>query len=235
MKQLLIFITATLFFVTVSCAQNNKKETQEESSAVLQTNEEVGNVSYAFGVDVGRSLKSLNIDGFDVRQFAAGFEDFFKDKSKYTVEESQNMIQNFMMAIQSQKQAKNINEGKEFLEKNSKEKDVITTESGLQYKIERQGTGAYPTADDQVEVHYVGTLIDGREFDSSYKRNETATFRLKGVIAGWTEGIQKINEGGKIKLFIPYNLGYGERGSQGSIIEPFSTLIFEVELVKIVK
>jgi FKBP-type peptidyl-prolyl cis-trans isomerase len=140
-----------------------------------------------------------------------------------------------MMALQSKKQEKNINEGKEFLEKNAKEDGVTTTESGLQYKIEKQGTGAYPTADNEVEVHYAGTLIDGREFDSSYKRNQTATFALKGVIKGWTEGLQKINEGGKIKLFIPYDLAYGERPPQGSIIEPFSTLIFEVELIKITK
>ena len=123
-------------------------------------------------------------------------------------------------------------EGAEFLAKNKTEAGVQTTASGLQYKVITQGTGKKPGPRDVVEVHYRGTLINGTEFDSSYKRKETIEFPLNGVIAGWTEGLQLIQEGGKVLLYIPYQLAYGERGA-GGVIPPYATLIFEVELIKV--
>jgi FKBP-type peptidyl-prolyl cis-trans isomerase FklB len=127
---------------------------------------------------------------------------------------------------------KNLKEGKAFLAENGKKEGVTTLPSGLQYKVIREGTGVSPKATDNVTVHYKGTLIDGTEFDSSYKRNEPATFRTDRVIPGWTEALQLMKPGGRWQLFIPANLAYGERGA-GSRIGPNSALVFEVELVKV--
>ncbi len=127
--------------------------------------------------------------------------------------------------------AENKAAGEAFLAENAKKPGVITTASGLQYQVITEGTGASPSATDNVTVHYQGTTIDGKEFDSSYKRGAPATFPLNRVIAGWTEGLQLMKEGGKSRLFIPSNLAYGERGA-GRDIGPNSTLIFDVELIK---
>ncbi|MDX1815211.1 MAG: FKBP-type peptidyl-prolyl cis-trans isomerase, partial [Thermodesulfobacteriota bacterium] len=127
---------------------------------------------------------------------------------------------------------KNLAEGKSFLEKNAKKEGVKTLPSGLQYKVLKKGSGISPKKTDTVTVNYKGTLIDGTEFDSSYKRGKPATFRVGGVIAGWTEGLQLMKPGAKWQLFIPPNLAYGERGA-GARIAPNSTLIFEVELVSV--
>lgn len=122
--------------------------------------------------------------------------------------------------------------GKQFLAANAKKEGVVTTASGLQYKVIRQGDGAKPAADAEVEVHYKGTLIDGTVFDSSYDRNESISFFLNQVIAGWQEGVQLMPVGSKYEFYIPYELGYGARGA-GGVIPPHATLIFEVELIKI--
>jgi len=123
-------------------------------------------------------------------------------------------------------------QGKQFLEENAKKEGVVTTASGLQYKVIREGDGPKPTAADEVEVHYRGTLIDGTEFDSSYKRGQPLTFPLSRVIAGWTEGVQLMPIGSKYEFYIPYNLAYGEKGA-GGLIPPYAALIFEVELLRI--
>ncbi|MDR1348890.1 MAG: FKBP-type peptidyl-prolyl cis-trans isomerase [Prevotellaceae bacterium] len=225
MKQILILCIAALMFTTVSCAQGTNKNSQNE-----ETGQDVQDASYAFGVDVGNSLKSYNIEGFDIDRFIEGFKAIFNDDGKIDIMANRTILQNFMGALQAKKSEKNRAEGETFLEKNKNEPGVVTTESGLQYRIEKDGTGEYPVAESEVEVAYRGTLIDGREFDA----NEKINLSLNRVIAGWTEGIQKINEGGKITLFIPYNLAYGERGG-GNIIEPYSALIFEIELFKIIK
>ena len=125
-----------------------------------------------------------------------------------------------------------LNSGEAFLAENGKQKGVTTLPGGLQYKVITAGSGASPKRTDQVTVHYRGTLIDGTEFDSSYRRNQPATFRLDRVIPGWTEGLQLMQEGGKWQLFIPAKLAYGEKGS-GARIPPNSALIFEVELIKV--
>ena len=134
------------------------------------------------------------------------------------------------MAAENGKAAKE--EGEKFLAENSKKDGIITLASGLQYQIIREGNGQKPKASDQVECHYEGTLINGTKFDSSYDRGETATFPLNQVIAGWTEGLQLMQEGAKYRFFIPYTLAYGERGA-GASIPPFSALIFDVELIAV--
>ncbi|MGR9100293.1 MAG: FKBP-type peptidyl-prolyl cis-trans isomerase [Gammaproteobacteria bacterium] len=126
----------------------------------------------------------------------------------------------------------NLAEGTAFLSENAKNPEVVTTESGLQYLVINEGDGAKPFASDSVTVHYQGTTIDGEEFDSSYRRGEPATFPLNHVIAGWTEGLQLMSEGAKYRFFIPSELAYGERGA-GRTIGPNSTLIFDVELIKV--
>ncbi len=123
-------------------------------------------------------------------------------------------------------------EGKKFLEENAKREGVMVTPSGLQYKVITEGFGTKPKATETVVVHYRGTTIDGKEFDSSYKRNEPISFPLNGVIAGWTEGLQLMKTGAKYEFYIPYNLAYGERGA-GAVIPPYATLIFEVELIQV--
>jgi FKBP-type peptidyl-prolyl cis-trans isomerase len=228
MKQILILFITSLFFTTMSCAQNTNEKLQNKTNTATGKADEV---SYALGIDVGSSLKTLNIEDFDIDKFVEGFKAMYNDNGQIDIVANRTVIQNFMIEMQAKKSEKNKAEGKAFLEKNMNEQGVVTTESGLQYKIEQEGTGEYPTAESEVEVKYRGTLIDGREFDASEKIN----LSLNRVIKGWTEGIQKINEGGKITLFIPDSLAYGERGAQGSIIEPYSTLIFEIELLKIIK
>ena len=147
-------------------------------------------------------------------------------------QEFSKTMQEKQMAEMKAESEKNTKEGSEFLAKNKSEKGVVTTASGLQYTILKQGTGAKPTATDIVSVNYRGTFIDGKEFDNSYTRGQPATFPVNGVIPGWTEALQLMPVGTKVKLFVPGNLGYGERG-MGQQIPPNKTLLFEVELLSI--
>ena len=196
---------------------------------------------YALGSDVGRNLKRQNFD-FDTAAFLAGFKAAFTgSESKMTEEEIGTALQEFQtemitkMAEERQKQAaENKETGDKFLAENKTKEGVKTTESGLQYIVEKEGEGESPAAEDIVEVHYRGTLLDGTEFDSSYKREQPAKFPLNRVIKGWTEGVQLMKKGAKYKFFIPPELAYGEGGA-GEQIGPNSTLIFEVELLSFEK
>jgi len=196
-------------------------------------------LSYSVGMDIGANLKRQSVD-VDPELLTKGFRDSYTGgKTLLTEEESRQAIQNFqqqMMAKQAeamkQQAEKNKKDGEKFLAENKGKDGVKTTASGLQYKVIREGAGNSPTADNTVEVHYRGTLIDGKEFDSSYSRNQTATFPVSGVIPGWTEGLQLMKEGGKYLLFIPPDLAYGERGA-GRDIGPNATLVFEVELISV--
>ena len=196
-------------------------------------------VSYTIGQDMGSYLKQMGIT-IDRAALFQGIEDTLSGhKSMLTQEEALKIKQEFSKNMQEAQAAKakaagekNSKEGAAFLEKNKKEKGVITTASGLQYIIIKEGTGPKPKPSDMVTVHYKGTTIDGKEFDSSYKRGQPATFPLGNVIPGWTEGLQLMSAGGKAKLFVPSKLGYGERGA-GQDIGPNQTLIFEVELISI--
>lgn len=195
-------------------------------------------LSYALGTDIGNNLKRQEID-VDPKSLAAGLGDALAGKSALTpdqVREVMGEFRNQMMAKAQAQQAeqgkKNLEAGKAFLEANAKKDGVKTTESGLQYKVVKAGTGKSPTPTDTVTVHYHGTLPDGTVFDSSVDRGEPATFPVNGVIAGWTEALQKMKVGDKWQLVIPANLAYGER-SPGGAIGPNSTLVFDVELLGI--
>lgn len=191
-------------------------------------------LSYGLAVQIAESLKQGKIlDNIDFKVFNAAIEDVVKGKARMTQDESRAVITAFLEKEYNDLKSKNLSEGKAFLDKNKTQPGVVTLPSGLQYKILTKGNGVKPLETDEIEVHYKGTLIDGREFDSSYSRGESVKFLLNRVIKGWIEGLQNIDEGGKIVLFIPPQLAYGENSPQGSIIEPNSVLIFEIELLKI--
>ncbi|MDR2017614.1 MAG: FKBP-type peptidyl-prolyl cis-trans isomerase [Syntrophobacterales bacterium] len=196
-------------------------------------------VSYSIGVDIGNTLKRQPID-VDPAVLGQGIKDAMSGgKLLLTEQEIRDTMQNFqkeMVTKQTERMKKlseeNKTKGETFLAENKKKPDIITLPSGLQYKVIKEGTGKMPKATDKVTVNYRGTLIDGTEFDSSFKRGEPASFQVNGVIAGWTEALQKMKTEAKWQLFIPSNLAYGERGA-GNMIGPNATLIFDVELISI--
>jgi FKBP-type peptidyl-prolyl cis-trans isomerase FklB len=189
--------------------------------------------SYSVAVMIGSNMGSQGFEALDLEAFNAGMEDVFTNKPlKVEKEQAQMIVQQYIQGVMEKKTTVAKSEGAAFLDKNKSAEGVKVTASGLQYKIIKEGTGKSPKATDNVTVHYTGKLIDGTVFDSSIQRGQPATFGLNQVIAGWTEGLQLLKEGGKAILYIPYNLGYGERGAGGQI-PPFSALIFEVELIKV--
>ncbi len=200
---------------------------------------ETDKVSYVLGQSIGGDFRRQGFD-VDPEIFAESFKAAFNgDKPTMTVGEMQQTMQNFQRAMQDKMQAdqkvagaKNIEAGEAFLSENSKKEGVIVTDSGLQYKVITEGSGKKPAVSDTVETHYEGKTLDGKIFDSSYQREQTTTFPLNGVIKGWTEALQLMSEGSKYELYIPHGLAYGEAGSGGTI-EPYSTLVFTVELVAV--
>lgn len=208
-----------------SCSSCNAKLSKKSSP--------VDSVSYAFGINIGESFKRSKMNDLNIKLVSAAIEDVLKEKPGMTYEESMKIIQGFFMKKQQEMVKKNKEAGAKFLKDNAKKSGVVTTESGLQYKIEKEGTGAMPEGEDEVKVHYKGKTIDGTVFDSSYDRGEPATFKLNQVIRGWSEGLSKLKEGSKATLYIPAELAYGENGA--GQIEPNSTLIFEVELLGVTK
>lgn len=189
-------------------------------------------VSYALGMSIGRQLQQMNAAEVNVDDFAQAIKDVFASKTSLTDSEAQQAVQDFFQRKAEEQAGAAKAEGEAFLAENAKKEGVVSLPSGLQYQVLREGDGRKPAATDQVECLYEGTLINGQVFDSSYQRGQTATFGLNQVIAGWTEGLQLMQEGAKYRFFIPYHLAYGERGA-GQSIPPFATLIFDVELVKV--
>jgi len=196
-------------------------------------------LSYVIGMEIGSSLKSGGAD-VDFAVLSRAIEDTLTGKEPLiTAEEAQTIKQAYFQKVQEQRASeakvvgeKNRTEGEAFLTKNKDAEGVVTTDSGLQYQVIKAGEGAKPKATDQVTVNYKGTLIDGTEFDSSYKRGQPATFPVTGVIPGWTEALQLMPVGSTYRLFIPSELAYGERGAGGAI-GPNAVLIFDVELLDI--
>jgi FKBP-type peptidyl-prolyl cis-trans isomerase FklB len=188
--------------------------------------------SYSIGLNIGTNFKKQNVE-LNPDALLAGVKDAIGGKKPALSEaEQQEVMNNFQKQMQEKQKAmadKNLETGKKFLEDNKKKDGVKTTASGLQYKVVKEGNGPQPKASDNVTVDYRGTLIDGTEFDSSYKRGQPASFPLNGVIKGWTEGLQLMKTGAKYQFFIPSDLAYGQR-AMGPDIQPNSTLIFEVEL-----
>lgn len=192
-------------------------------------------ISYALGLNIGKSLKKSGIKELDIDRFSKGVKDVLLNNSfDISEEESRTILNDFFTRLQQDLLEKNKTQGKLFLEENAKRESVKQTPSGLQYEIIKEGNGQKPLASDRVKVHYHGTLIDGTVFDSSVRRGEPATFGVTQVIQGWVEALQMMSVGSKWKLFIPHKLAYGAQGA-GELIEPFSTLIFEVELLDIIK
>lgn len=240
-------ITGTLILTTAfafnACKCTSKHGASEGSSATLPDSlSEYQRDGYAMGSLMATDLLKNGFDSIDVVAFNKGFEDKFKgDSLLVSEEESNERIREIAQAAQERKQLAQLEKGKgaqaegtAFLEINKNKPGVETLASGLQYKILSKGIGAFPKAIDQVKVHYEGKLLNGEIFDSSFKRGEPITFGLNQVIPGWTEGMQYINEGGEIELYIPWNLAYGDRGAGGSI-PPYATLIFKVKLIEIIK
>ena len=201
-------------------------------SAQKLTNE-IDSVSYSLGVNIGENLKTQFPD-INLKNFELAIKNVLDNQKepKISGADAQKVIQNYFQKQQAKASESVIEEGKKFLTENSKKDGVITLESGLQYKIIKSGEGAKPTINDQVTTHYHGTLLDGTVFDSAVERGQPATFPVSGVIKGWTEALQLMTVGSKWKLFVPYDLAYGERGA-GPKIGPYTTLIFEVELISI--
>ncbi len=190
-------------------------------------------VSYSLGLGIARQLAGLGATDVNADDFAQALKDVFAGKEPQVSDaEGQNIVSNYLQKKQEEAAARLKEEGQKFLLDNGKKEGVITTESGLQYQVLREGNGKKPSATDRVECHYEGTLINGKKFDSSYDRGQTATFGLDQVIKGWTEGLQLMQEGAKYRFFIPYELGYGAQGA-GQAIPPYATLIFDVELIAV--
>jgi len=196
-----------------------------------QNTPKMDSVSYSFGVLIAQNLLSQGIEGIDAQSLAAGLSDALTNPNVDPAK-ANKIVQQYMQTMEAKKYQANVEEGKKYLDENAKRPGVVTLPSGLQYEILKAGNGPVPKSSDRVKVHYTGTLINGNIFDSSVKRGEPAVFGVTQVIQGWVEALQLMPVGSKWKLAIPYSLAYGERGA-GQDIKPFSTLIFEVELLAI--
>ena len=234
--KLFTFVTFCLMSVFILNCDSNFTG---DNSAKLETVQD--SVSYSIGANYAGQLltakEEINLD-----KIIYGMQDKFNEEPLLlTTEESQKVMRDFSMRMRKKQEDKNkvssqsnIEEGNNFLAENKNKDGVVTTATGLQYKVIAQGNGSKPVPTDKVSVHYRGTLIDGTEFDSSYKRGKPVSFPVNGVIKGWTEALQLMNVGSKYQLFIPSNLAYGKRGA-GQTIGPDAVLIFEVELLGIEK
>lgn len=192
--------------------------------------------SYGIGLQMGQQLADNPFDGLDIAAVAAGLAAAFygeePEVSEDQIRQAFGVISERMQAAEAEKAKVAAAEGEAFLAENAKKAGVTVTSSGLQYEVLAAGSGKTPTRNDKVRTHYHGTLIDGTVFDSSYNRGQPAEFPVSGVIAGWTEALQLMQEGAKYRLYIPHNLAYGERGAGGAI-KPYSALIFDVELLNV--
>lgn len=211
---------------TVACAGNG-----DGNGAALSSDTQ--KFSYAIGLEIGASLESI-AESIDIDALIRGIRDTLGDGSvRMSAEESFEVRQRVFAQLHQETAAKNLREQNEFLARNARGDDVISTSSGLQYKVITEGTGTRPTMADQVIVHYRGTLLDGTEFDSSYRRGEPSTFPLESVIDGWAEVLQLMTVGSTYRVWIPSHLAYGEEGA-GQAIGPNEMLVFDIKLLGIV-
>jgi FKBP-type peptidyl-prolyl cis-trans isomerase FklB len=217
MKKALILLAAV---ITFSGLQAQELKNYQDS------------LSYAVGILWGQNIKQQGLE-VDATIVGQAIGDVLKNEgNQMDIKSANEILKKHILNKQETAKKKNMSEGMVFLTENAKRKGVTALPSGLQYEVLKEGTGAMPKATDKVTVHYTGTLVDGTVFDSSVQRGEPATFPVNGVIKGWVEALQLMKAGSKWKLFIPQDLAYGERGS-GSLIGPYATLVFEVELLEV--
>lgn len=242
---IILLVLSGIIAITVYSAQaGSAGQTASSGSTagekVVALNTEMDKVSYVIGTQIAQNLKQQGIE-ISIEPLIMGFKDAITGKEMaISNEEMQQVMSAFQqrmmakqMAEQAEEASKNLAEAQKFLEANKSKEGVKTLPSGLQYKVIKEGTGKSPTTENKVKTHYRGTLINGSEFDSSYKRNEPVEFPVTGVIKGWVEALQLMKVGAKWELYIPPDLAYGERGRPG--IPPNSLLIFEIELLDIVE
>ncbi|MFP5470405.1 MAG: FKBP-type peptidyl-prolyl cis-trans isomerase [Bacteroidia bacterium] len=225
MKHVFIFSVAAL---TLACNNEPKEE-------IVNLEDENTKLSYSMGVIYGQDMMNAKeqLTFLNDSAFIIGLKDAMASKSKIDPETAEQNLNAFFSKKQDSEANEAIELSRVFFEENKKKEGIVETESGLQYQILKEGKGAKPSATDKVKVHYHGTLLDGSVFDSSVDRGEPIEFGVSEVIPGWTEVLQLMPIGSKWKVYIPFNLGYGTRGS--GPIKPYSTLVFEVELIDIVK
>lgn len=242
MKQVAIIFVSILILVAVGCQPGNSGSPGNTGEEMLKLDTEKKKTGYSIGYDMGKNASGFS-EEIDISALLQGVRDGITqtENIKLPVKERKDALRKFNQKIKRIQQErrvavskKNEAEGKPFLEKNAKKEGIITTKSGLQYKVIKQGTGPIPKATDKVKVHYKGMLINGIEFDTSYKRGKPVIFELNKVIPGWIEGLQLMKVGSIYKFVIPANLAWGERGS-GRMIGPNAVVIFEVELLEILK
>ncbi len=227
MKKTLSIITLSGLVALTACDKSGSTAGEFKND-----NEKLG---YCIGLDLGHNMENAKIDSLDVEAMLSGMRDVLMKKDiKIADEDAKKFMMEFFQKKQDAENGKKMKKATEFFATNGKKPGVVTLPSGLQYQILTPGTGPKPTATDKVVVNYRGTLLDGKVFDSSFDRGEPATFPVNAVIAGWTEALINMPVGSKWKVFVPSNLGYGERGA-GQVIGPNEPLIFEVELISIVK
>lgn len=236
MNKLFIALLIPFFAYTATAQTKRKaplKKTSKTAAATIAPKTTLDSASYTFGISMASGMKKSGLTSLNYTLLLKGFKDAFAGDSRLITQEGgQKAVNNLLKTVSQQKNAPAIAEGKAFLEKNKLVAGVKTTASGLQYMVLNAGDGPKPMPTDTVLVNYKGTLLNGKQFDSSYDRNEPLSLSLDRVIPGWTEGMQLMPKGSKYRFFIPYHLAYGENGA-GQDIPPFSTLIFEIELLKV--
>ena len=189
--------------------------------------------SYGLGMGIGQNLLSMGVKNIDVDDFVKALKDVLTGaKTEISHSEAQQVVNEHFRQLAEEAYAQNKASGEAFLAENAKKEGVTVLPSGLQYEVITEGNGKKPSATDRVQCHYEGTLIDGTVFDSSIKRGEPAVFGVNQVIKGWVEALQLMQEGAKWRLYIPYDMAYGEHGA-GEMIPPYSALVFDVELIKV--
>ncbi|MEZ4798429.1 MAG: FKBP-type peptidyl-prolyl cis-trans isomerase [Flavobacteriales bacterium] len=218
-----IFFAAALAISVASCKNGGKGAAKLENST--------DSLSYALGVSIATNLSESDLNDVNYDAFMKGIQEQMEAVAQMDLETAEMYIRSQMQLMSEKKGEENKVVGEKYLEENKTKPGVITTASGLQYKVNQEGSGISPDANDRVTVHYHGTTIDGTVFDSSVDRGQPATFGLNQVIPGWTEGLQLMKKGAKYTFYIPQNLAYGARAT--GKIQPYSTLIFEVELIDV--
>ncbi len=226
MRNLKIFLTVIVTLIIIQACNSSSFKSEK-------ADDKADSASYMIGISVGYSLKMQDVPDVNAKLIAKGIMEVLGSDSAVSMQEANMFLNAYFTELREQKATQNLETGRQFLAENKNNPGVIETASGLQYKVIQEGTGKSPVETDRVKCHYRGKLISGEEFDSSYERGTPAEFSIKGVIRGWTEGLQIMKEGGKYELYIPSDLAYGQRGG-GQKIGPNETLIFEIELLEVI-